>query len=165
MAGAIVMSPLPSAPVAIASGFVYGHVWGTIYILIGAELGALIAFSIARLLGYEAIHKRFGSQINAGWLGSKKYLMLEICVSRLIPFISFDVVSYAAGLTKISYVQFALATLIGIIPASFLLAHFGGKMVGSDFNRIATTVLLLGVLTVVPVIISIAKRYISKPMK
>lgn len=159
------MSPLPSAPIAIASGFVYGHGWGTLYILIGAEVGALIAFSIARLLGYEAMHKRFGNQINAGWLGSGKHLMLAICVSRLIPFISFDVVSYVAGLTRISYLQFAMATLIGIIPASFLLAHFGGEMVGSDFNRIATTVLLLGVLTVVPVIISIAKRYISKPKK
>ena len=51
MTGAIVLSPVPSAPIALASGAAFGHFWGTVYVLIGAELGALIAFFIARLLG------------------------------------------------------------------------------------------------------------------
>jgi membrane protein DedA with SNARE-associated domain len=50
---AIVFSPLPSAPIALASGTVYGHTLGTLYVLIGAEVGALAAFGIARLVGTE----------------------------------------------------------------------------------------------------------------
>jgi uncharacterized membrane protein YdjX (TVP38/TMEM64 family) len=41
----------------------YGHVWGTIYVLLGAEAGALIAFSIARLLGYEMLQRWFGGEM------------------------------------------------------------------------------------------------------
>jgi len=154
IAGAVVMSPIPSAPIAIASGYIYGHSWGTVYVLIGAELGAIIAFFIARLLGYDAIQKKFGKQLNIGWLNSSKYLMLTVCVSRLIPFISFDIVSYAAGLTKLSYLQFAIATLVGIIPASFLLAHIGSEMLDSNINEMIFTILLLGLITLSSVVVS-----------
>ena len=158
MTGAIVMSPRPSAPIAIAAGLVYGHSWGTLYILIGAEIGALIAFSISRLLGYDAMQKRFGSRIKNKYLSSSNHIMFVIFVTRLIPFISFDIISYAAGLTKISYFKFALATLAGILPASFLLAHFGGEMASDDTQRMMTTILLLGLLTLMPVFMAIIKK-------
>jgi len=158
MAGAIVMSPIPSAPIAITSGLLYGHSWGTVYILIGAELGALIAFSISRFLGHEVMQKRFGERIKSKWLTSNNHLMFVVFVSRLIPFISFDIISYAAGLTKISYIQFALATLAGILPASFLLAHFGGEMVSDDSQRMFITILLLGALTLIPIILTVVNK-------
>jgi len=158
MTGAVVMSPIPSAPIAITSGFIYGHSWGALYVLIGAELGAIIAFSMARLLGYEAMQSKFGKQINIGWLNSSRHLMLTIGASRLIPFISFDVISYAAGLTKIGYMQFSIATLVGIIPASFILAHLGSEMVENDLNTIMITILLLGLLTLIPVILGFLKH-------
>jgi len=162
MASAIVMSPLPSAPIAIASGFAYGHIWGTLYILIGAEIGALIAFSISRMLGYDAMQKRFGNKVKYKYLNSDKHLMFFVFITRLIPFISFDIISYAAGLTKIGYFQFAFATLAGILPASFLLAHFGGEMAADDTQKLMTTILLLGLLTVTPLIIGVIKKYINK---
>lgn len=158
MTSAIIMSPLPSAPIAIASGYVYGHTWGTVYILIGAELGAIIAFSISKLLGYESIQKRFGHKIDSTWINSPKHLMWVVFISRMIPFISFDIVSYASGLTKISYIQFAVATLAGIIPVSFLLAHFGSTMVSSDIESMMLTILFLGIITVIPLIFSITKN-------
>ena len=153
MCAAIVMSPLPSAPIALASGAAYGHFWGTVYILIGALLGAIIAFSIARMLGYKAMKRRFGNSLKIKWLQSENHLMLAIGISRLIPFISFDIVSYAAGLTSIGYLRFTLATLLGIIPASFLLAHFGSKLVTSDLPNMVLTILLLGGITAIPIII------------
>lgn len=159
MAGAIVMSPIPSAPIAIASGLVYGHSWGTLYVLIGAEIGALIAFTISRLVGYNVMQKRFGDAIKYKFLNSSKHLMIAVFVSRLIPFISFDIVSYAAGLTKISYFQFAIATLFGIFPASFLLAHVGGEVASNDIQRIFITILLLGLLTLIPIIAGLLKKY------
>jgi len=164
IAGAVVMSPIPSAPIAITSGFIYGHTWGTVYVLIGAELGAIIAFCIARLLGYEIIQNKFGERINIRWLTSTKHMMLAVCISRLIPFISFDVVSYAAGLTKLSYLQFAIATLIGIIPASFLLAHFGSEMMVSDLNQIMLTIAILGLVTITPLVSLILKTIKSKSL-
>jgi len=147
---AVLVSPLPSAPVALAAGALYGHTWGTLYVLCGAMLGALGAFSLARLLGRDALQRWFGDRLPRTRLGSQNALMTIVLVSRLLPFISFDIVSYAAGLTSLSLWRFALATLLGVLPTSFLLAHFGGEMVSGELDRMLYAVLALGLLTAVP---------------
>lgn len=148
---AIMVSPIPSAPIAVAAGAAYGHGWGTLYVMLGAELGALAAFGLACLLGRDALQRWFGDRLPVGWLGSQNVLMTVVFASRLVPFISFDVVSYAAGLTGLSWWRFALATLAGIAPASFLLAHVGGEMATGESDRIMYAVLALGLITLVPV--------------
>lgn len=150
LALAIVFTPLPSAPIALAAGAAYGHYWGTLYVVIGAETGALLAFMIARFLGYDTLHKWLGDKLSIGLLGSQNALMGIVFVSRLLPFVSFDLVSYAAGLTHLSAWRFALATLAGIVPASFLLAHFGEEIASNDTQRILISVLALGLLTGIP---------------
>ncbi len=153
MAVAIVVSPLPSAPIAMAAGAAYGHIWGTIYVIAGAEIGALIAFGLAHMLGYQFMHRWFGDQIRTGWLGSQNTLTWLVFVSRLIPFISFDVVSYAAGLTPISTLRFAVATLFGLVPAAFLLTHFGGELASKDSVQVTVAALALGMLTGIPFLV------------
>jgi uncharacterized membrane protein YdjX (TVP38/TMEM64 family) len=152
---AVVINPLPSAPIALAAGFAYGHTWGTLYVVIGSVSGAFIAFSIARLLGHAILYRWFGDKLRVGLLGSQSGLMGMIVVFRLLPFISFDIVSYAAGLTEITWWRFLLATTVGIVPTSFLLAHFGSEMGTGDPARIGITVLLLGFMTVIPVAVKV----------
>jgi uncharacterized membrane protein YdjX (TVP38/TMEM64 family) len=147
---AILVSPIPSAPIALAAGAAYGHTWGTVYILLGAELGALAAFGLARLLGRDAVQCWLGNRLPESRLGSQGMLMAIVFASRLLPFLSFDVVSYAAGLTTLSLWRFAVATLAGILPASFALAHFGGEMASGELDRILLAVLALGLLTGIP---------------
>lgn len=131
---AIVASPIPSAPIAIAAGLVYGHIWGTILVVIGAELGAITAFAIARYFGREHIERLLGSRTQNRLLGSQNALMATVFVSRLLPFISFDVISYLAGLSRIAYWRFGVATLAGIVPASFVLAHLGATALEGQGN-------------------------------
>jgi uncharacterized membrane protein YdjX (TVP38/TMEM64 family) len=154
---AILVSPIPSAPVAMAAGAAYGHVWGTLYVLLGAEIGALAAFGVARWLGGETLQRWFGDRLSVGLLGSQNALMGIVLVSRLLPFISFDIVSYAAGLTTLSFWRFAIATLVGITPTSFLLAHFGGEMTTGETSRIMGSVLALGGITLIPVLVKIIR--------
>ena len=153
MAIAVIINPIPSAPIALASGAVFGHTWGTIYVVAGAAIGAAGAFWIARLLGQELLVRLFGKKIMLGWLGSQNILMALVFVSRLIPFLSFDLVSYGAGLTQIKAWRFLLATLLGLVPASFLLAHFGGEMAATDLNEAMLLILLLGGVTIIPVVL------------
>jgi uncharacterized membrane protein YdjX (TVP38/TMEM64 family) len=155
LASAIVWSPIPSAPIALAAGAVYGQFWGTVYVLIGAELGAISAFAIARLLGHEAMKKRLGEHLSLGRFGSQNSLMAIVFVTRLLPFISFDAVSYAAGLTSLDTWRFAIATLAGIAPASFALAYFGGEMASGNTQRIVTTVTLLFGFTFAPALVKL----------
>ncbi len=119
MAFAILFKLLPSAAVALASGAVYGHTWGTIYIIIGAWLGAIIAFLLTRMLGADIICRLSGHRINIEQEKSQSWLMWGLLVSRLISVIPYDIVSYAMGLTPLKLWRFSLATLIGIIPTSF----------------------------------------------
>lgn len=154
MTTAVVISPLPSAPIAIASGALYGHAYGAVYVLIGAQLGAMICFAIARGLGYDTLHRWFGEKLKVGLLGSQRALSYGILVSRLIPFVSFDIVSYAAGLTVIRFWRFAIATLIGIAPSSFLLAHLGSEVATGEMKRMGITVFILGFVTAIPFVIA-----------
>jgi uncharacterized membrane protein YdjX (TVP38/TMEM64 family) len=152
---AILVSPIPSAPIAMAAGAVYGHAWGTLYVVVGAEAGALAAFAIARLLGKAVLHRWFGERLPASMIGSQNALTLIVFASRLLPFVSFDLVSYAAGLTLLSAWRFGLATLAGIIPASFLLAHFGHELSGGEADVFLYTALGLGLITAIPVAVKL----------
>ncbi len=153
MAAAIVATPIPSAPIALAAGAAYGHTLGTIYIVIGAELGALIAFGLARYLGRDTLVRWVGDKLDAGLLGSQNLLTFTVFASRLLPFISFDIVSYAAGLSRLHVWRFAVATLAGIIPASFILAHFGNEAASGQSDRAVWAAVGLGILTLTPLII------------
>lgn len=162
MALAIILNPIPSAPIAVVSGAVFGHAWGTLYVVIGAEIGALIAFSIARVFGHDLLRRLFGERVVLGWLGSQNVLTWMVFVSRLLPFVSFDLVSYGAGLTPIQTWRFALATLLGLIPVSFLLAHFGGEMAGTDMGNAMTLLLLIGLLVAVPLVFRLVRAHNSR---
>lgn len=149
MTTAIVMSPIPSAPIALAAGAVYGHTAGTVYVAIGSELGAIIAFFIARLVGVATVQKWIGDQLIKGKVDSQNTLMSIVFFSRLLPFVSFDIISYAAGVTPLRFWRFALATFAGIIPASFLLAHFGSELATGESQRVTITLFLLSGLSLI----------------
>ena len=70
MTVAIVASPIPSAPIALAAGAAYGHSFGTILVVFGAELGAIIAFLLARGLGRPFVERYVGKKLSTGvpWL-------------------------------------------------------------------------------------------------
>lgn len=131
---AIVASPIPSAPIALAAGLVYGHLWGTVLVVVGAELGAIAAFAMARYFGREQVERLLGSRTQNRLLGSQNALMATVFVSRLLPFVSFDVISYLAGLSQIAFWRFGVATLAGIVPASFVLTHLGATALAGQGN-------------------------------
>ncbi|WP_455206635.1 TVP38/TMEM64 family protein [Kaarinaea lacus] len=155
---AILISPLPSAPIAIAAGAVYGHTWGTIFVLAGSLTGATGAFFIARYLGYEFIKKLTEDYLALKFLRSQHALMGIVFASRLMPFLSFDVISYAAGLSPLVFWRFGIATLFGIAPASFLLAHVGSEMASTELNRIAMAIFLLTTLTAISLFIKLLRK-------
>lgn len=159
---AVVASPVPSAPIALAAGAAYGHLWGTVQVVLGAELGALIAFGLARIIGRDGLRRLFGDRVDAGLLGSQTALTVTVFASRLMPFVSFDMISYAAGLSALHAWRFALATLAGIVPASFVLAHFGDEAVSGDLGWATWAVLGLGLVTGLPLLWIATRRKTEK---
>ncbi|MCH4564183.1 TVP38/TMEM64 family protein [Halomonas sp. EGI 63088] len=155
MIAAIVMSPIPSGPIAMVAGATYGPVWGTAYVVIGAEAGALLAFGIARLLGYEVIHRWSRIRPMLDWLGKERSqtgLMLVVFASRLVPFISFDAVSYAAGLTPLAFWRFLIATLAGVVPTAYLIVMFGDVLITADSRGLTVVLILISGVTLLPIL-------------
>lgn len=155
MIAAIVMSPIPSGPIAMVAGATYGPVWGTAYVVIGAEAGAFLAFCIARLLGYEAMQRWSRTRPILDWLGrerSQTGLMLIVFASRLVPFISFDAVSYAAGLTPLAFWRFLIATLAGVLPTAYLIVMFGDVLITADSRGLTVALILISGITLLPIL-------------
>ncbi|MEW6599686.1 MAG: TVP38/TMEM64 family protein [Nitrospirota bacterium] len=129
MALAVVISPIPSLPLDIAAGATFGALQGTLYSVIGGLAGAVISFLIARFLGREALERVMGGHINFCTQCSDRLLSKVVFISRLVPFISFDIVSYGAGLTKMSLKSFTVMTFLGMIPMTFIYTSFGAVLI------------------------------------
>jgi uncharacterized membrane protein YdjX (TVP38/TMEM64 family) len=119
-----VAAPVPAILVAFANGLAFGVVWGGLLTIAGQTLAAAVCFWIARALGRgpaEALTSSLGLETADRWLtrlGARGIILL-----RLVPGISFDVVSYGAGLTGIGFAPFLVATMVGVTPQAFLYAY------------------------------------------
>lgn len=121
--------PFPAEFVALAAGMVYGPVLGTLYIWIGAMLGAWVAFGIARKLGRPFVgHWLKPAQMARidGW--TTRQGAGALLAGRLIPVIAFNLINYAAGLTNMSWLTFTWATGLGILPPTALMVILGDRM-------------------------------------
>lgn len=144
LALSIIVSQIPNVPLAIASGMLFGTLWGGIYSIIGGMLGAIACFYIARFLGVTFIKKVIGQIPCFSERCKEKHLVLLVFLSRLVPFFSFDLVSYCAGLTNIKAKTFFVATLLGMIPMTFLFTHLGGEIrIHSSVSLILNCIILI----------------------
>lgn len=144
MAATVVISPLPSLPLDLAAGAVFGLLPGTAYAVIGAEIGAIFSFLIGRALGREALSRIVRTEISFCERCSDRHLVIFVFLARLFPVFSFDLVSYGAGLTNMSLRAFAAATLMGMIIPTFALTYTGRSLVSAEW-----LVILLGLVLVV----------------
>lgn len=122
---AVMSGVIPSVALDIAAGSYFGPYLGTLYCTVGALIGAIFSFLIARFLGRGIIEYFLKGHINFCSRCSDRLLTKMVFISRLIPVVSFELVSYGAGLTKMSIRNFTLATFFGMIPLTFVYNYFG----------------------------------------
>jgi uncharacterized membrane protein YdjX (TVP38/TMEM64 family) len=104
------------------------------------------------------VYRLLDGRIRYNHLNSQNLLTAAAFVSRLAPFISFDLVSFAVGLTRITTLRFALATLAGILPASFLLAQFGDELTSLDTRHVDFGLLAVGLLVLISLLVHLRRR-------
>jgi uncharacterized membrane protein YdjX (TVP38/TMEM64 family) len=127
--GAILV--IPVGVMSLAGGLAFGKWWGTVYILIGATLGASLSFVIARYFGrkfiesFEWLHK---GKIKSFDEGIKKNGFRMMIFMRLIPLFQYDAVNFGGGLSKMKFRDFFLASLIGMAPGGFINAMLGSSL-------------------------------------
>ena len=126
-----ILAPLPAFMITLSNAAIFGWWQGAILSWSSAMAGAALCFFIARGLGRDVVEKLAGKGALAGVEGYfKKYGTKTILVCRLLPFVSFDAVSYFAGLTPIGFWAFFLATGLGQTPATIVYSYVGGMLTG-----------------------------------
>ena len=143
MATAVVIPPIPSLPLDLAAGAVFGPFYGALYAVIGAEIGAIACFLLARRLGREALSRVLKIETTFCQMCTDHQLMGVMFLARFIPVFSFDIVSYGAGLTNITLKTFALATLFGTAPPTFAFTYLGSSVVSAQWPLIVAGALMV----------------------
>ena len=96
----------------------WGFWLGYLYSLIGALIGSVLTYYIARILGHDAMHLIFGEEKIKKWLvhlNSKKAVIIVFFIF-LIPGVPKDLCNYVAGLSEIKLKPFLIVSLIGRSP-------------------------------------------------
>jgi len=120
------VAPIPSFLITFANGLAFGVFWGWMLSLFGHTLAAAVSFGISRALGrvpVEVLVGRTGLESADRWFA--RWGLYAVFAARLVPGIAFDVVSFAAGLTRMRFRSFILATALGVLPQTFLYSYLG----------------------------------------
>jgi uncharacterized membrane protein YdjX (TVP38/TMEM64 family) len=123
---AVVAFSLPIATVlSILGGFFFGTAIGTLCVVVGATVGAVILFLIARSTLGAFLHERAGPALKRMEDGFRQNEFSYLLILRLIPLFPFFVVNIVPALLGVSLRNYTLATAIGIIPGAFVYVGVG----------------------------------------
>ena len=158
-----IAAPLPAFLITFANANLFGWWQGAILSWTSAMAGAAACFYIARILGRDVAEKLTSksglAQIDTFF---ERYGKNTILICRLLPFISFDIVSYAAGLTSMSFMSFFIATGIGQLPATIVYSYVGGMLTGGA-KLFVTALMILFALSAL--IFMLRKIYMDRQSK
>lgn len=156
---------LPGATVlSIASGFLFGTIWGTAVAVVSATLGGTVLFVIAKTTFGDALHARAGAWLQTLEAGFKEHALSYLIVLRLVPIFPFFIINLVPAFLGVPLATFMLGTLVGIIPGSFVYASVGAGLgnifaTGGTFSvtgvltpQIIIALVGLAVLALVPVV-------------
>jgi len=119
---------VPTVPLVLISGSLYGPWWGMALTVLGDNLTANLGFVIGRFFG-----RRYVKESERGWLKKYDELLMRdgfmtVLLMRLLYF-PFDVVNIGSGVSGIAYRQYAVATFIGLVPSIVTLTFLGDAFV------------------------------------
>ena len=150
-----VAAPLPAFLITFANGLLFGVWWGAALSWSSAMLGAALCFFIARYFGRPVVVKL----VSEPALASSdrffdRYGKHAVLIARLVPIISFDVISYGSGLAGMGFLGFWLATGIGQLPATILYSYLGDEATGT----IKILFWVFGIVIAISIVTALIKR-------
>jgi len=116
---------LPGSVLTLAGGALFGPVWGTVYNLTGATVGAAISFLAARYLAYDWVEAKTGGRMKQLKQGVEGEGWRFVAFVRLVPLFPFNLLNYALGLTRISTWHYVIASYIFMLPGAIAYTYLG----------------------------------------
>ena len=119
---------VPGAVMTIAGGLAFGTLWGSIYSVMGADAGALIAFAAGRFLGRSFVQRVVGGRFEKLLAQIGRHGFQIIFYLRLVPLIPYNALNLLAGASPITFRDYFWASVIGMIPGTVLFAFLGDAL-------------------------------------
>lgn len=120
---------LPSLPLTLGAGFLWGPFWGVVFSITGATIGASVSFLISRYILGDAIKERFSY---ARWEFLKERVKRHgwkaVAFTRLVPIFPYPVLNYLFGITPIPFLHYLWSTFVFMLPACIAYVAFGSSM-------------------------------------
>ncbi|MEW6388031.1 MAG: TVP38/TMEM64 family protein [Thermodesulfobacteriota bacterium] len=154
---------LPGLPITIAGGVLFGPIWGLVYTVLGATVGAVTSFLVARYLARDWVESKLAGTklLNLDYKVSQEGWKI-VFLTRLIPF-PFFVVNYSFGLTRVSCLSYTLATFFGIIPLTAVFIYFSANLLDLLQGKISKELVIGALLVVLISLITLAyKKFKAK---
>jgi len=158
---------LPGSALTLAGGALFGPVWGTLYNLTGATIGATLAFLIARYLASDWVEQKTGGRLKQLKQGVEGEGWRFVAFVRLVPLFPFNLLNYALGLTRIKLSHYLIATYVCMLPGALAytyLGYAGREAVAGGEGLIQKAMLALALLALVAFLPRIIGRLRQKPM-
>lgn len=129
---------IPGSLLTLGGGVIFGAVWGSIYVIIAATLGATFAFLIGRYLSRDWVRQQLEKypKFKAIEAAVSKEGLKVVFLTRLSPIFPFNLLNYAFGVTSVSLRDYVLGS-IGMIPGTILYVYIG-SLVG-DLALVGTS--------------------------
>jgi uncharacterized membrane protein YdjX (TVP38/TMEM64 family)/rhodanese-related sulfurtransferase len=143
---------VPGSIFSLAGGALFGPIWGTLWNLLGATLGAVLAFLAARYVVGDWVERKAGGLLKRLIDGVDAEGWRFVALVRLVPLFPFNLSNYGLGLTRISLLQYLLATLICMVPGAIAYTWLGYAGRGALTGETATVrygLLALGLIAVI----------------
>lgn len=158
---------LPGSVITLAAGVLFGPVWGTLWSLTGATLGAALAFLIARYLGGDWIARRAGPRLSRLNDGVAAEGWRFIAFVRLVPLFPFNLLNYALGLTRIAFLPYVLASALFMLPGALAftwLGYAGREALSGGEGTVRAILIALALVTSVAFLPRWIRKLRAKPM-
>lgn len=145
---------IPGWIITIAGGLVFGPLWGTVLTVVGATIGATLAFLVGRFLGRDFVASLLKDKFKGvgsldEYAASRGFEVIFFL--RLIPLVPFNALDYMAGISKIGARDYVLGTFLGIIPGTFAYVYLGSTLTHIHSWGFAMAVGLLVLLSLIPI--------------
>ncbi len=119
---------IPGTILTLAGGAIFGLFWGTVFNTIAANIGASMAFFVARFLGREGVERLGGQRLEQLDAATREYGFQGLLVLRLVPLVPFNALNFGSGLTALRWRTYALATVVGIFPGTVVYTMFADAL-------------------------------------
>ncbi|RJP24355.1 MAG: TVP38/TMEM64 family protein [Deltaproteobacteria bacterium] len=156
---------LPGAAIlSLAAGAIFGVLQGTLFVVTGATVGAVLAFLVSRTLLRDWVVEKFGGRMEGIDRGLRESGLSYLLFLRLVPAFPFFLVNLACGVTGLPLRTYALGTLAGIVPGSLVFVNAGASLAAIESvsqvagPRVLGSFALLALFALLPTIVKAVRN-------